>query len=508
MSTRTTRASRRTSTSACSAARKGQSAGAMKTRPIRFTTATRVSERRAFWTVHPTPGIPGGKLSGRRSRPCSRMYGMMARFCQTWLPEVSTSMPASCSSSAERGSMPLPPEAFSQLATTKSMSSRAARRGRSAASALRPGRPTTSPRKRSRMRRSARDVTCPGLADHGHLDLPGIRHLLLDLAGDVTRQHGGVVVRYRPRVDDDPDLPSRLNGERLLDPLERVADPLQVLQALGVAVAVLEHAEELHQLGVDAVHTHLEHGPLARLPDGLVQLLLRLAYHLLDAPRVDAPVGEEALEREAGELATDRVVARDDHRLRRVVDDQVDPGGGLDGADVPPLAPDDPSLHVVARQRHDGDGALGDELAGQALDGDRHDLLGAPVGFLAGLGLDLPDVARGVVARLVGHLLDERALRLVARHSRRLLELLPDLVGQTFDVGLPLLHQALLRAQRVLAPRELRLALGEGLDLPIDALFLLEDSFLQGLQLVTLVARLALPVRFRLDHEVLGMELR
>ena len=117
-------------------------------------------------------------------------------------------------------------------------------------------------------------------------------------------------------------------------------------------------------------------------------------------------------------------------------------------------------------------------------------------------------MARGVVARLVGHLLDERALRLVARHSRRLLELLPDLVGQTFDVGLPLLHQALLRAQRVLAPRELRLALGEGLDLPIDALFLLEDSFLQGLQLVTLVARLALPVRFRLDHEVLGMELR
>src|SRR5439155_15743984 len=130
------------------------------------------------------------------------------------------------------------------------------------------------------------------------------------------------------------------------------------------------------------------------------------------------------------------------------------------------------------------------------------------VGLFPSLGLDLPDVARGVMPGLVRHLLDERALRLVARHARRLLEPLPDLVGQTRDLGLPLLHRALLLAQRVLAPRELRLALGEGLDLPIDALGLLEDSLLQGLQLVTLVARLALPVRLRLDHEILGMELR
>src|SRR5947207_13009557 len=97
---------------------------------------------------------------------------------------------------------------------TNSMSSCAARRGTRAATARRPGRPTTSPRKRSRMRPSARDVARPGLADHGHLDLPGIGHLLLDLAGDVTRQHGGVVVRYRPRVDDHTDLPARLPGKR------------------------------------------------------------------------------------------------------------------------------------------------------------------------------------------------------------------------------------------------------------------------------------------------------
>src|SRR5690348_14155382 len=132
--------------------------------------------------------------------------------------------------------MPLPPEAFSQFATTKSAPSRAISRGRTARTARRPGRPTTSPRKTSLM--SSREVARPRLADHGDLDLSGIRHLLLDLARDVPGEQRGLVVRHRSRVDDDPDLAAGLYGERPLDTAERVADPLEILEPLDVA---LEH---------------------------------------------------------------------------------------------------------------------------------------------------------------------------------------------------------------------------------------------------------------------------
>ena len=95
--------------------------------------------------------------------------------------------------------------------------------------------------------------------------------------------------------------------------------------------------DELHQLGMDAVDADLEDGPLPRLADRLLELLLRLAHHLLDPTRMDAPVGDEPLEREPRDLPPDRVVARDDDRFGRVVDDQVDAGRRFDRADVAAL---------------------------------------------------------------------------------------------------------------------------------------------------------------------------
>src|SRR5262249_56726855 len=104
---------------------------------------------------------------------------------------------------------------------------------------------------------------------------------------------------------------------------------------------------------------------------------------------------DEPLERQPCQLAPDRIVARDDDHLGRVVDDQIHAGRRLDGADVPTLAADDATLHVVARQWYHRDGPLRHELPGDALDGDRDDLLGPPVGLLPALLLDLPDMAAG-----------------------------------------------------------------------------------------------------------------
>jgi hypothetical protein len=73
------------------------------------------------------------------------------------------------------------------------------------------------------------------------------------------------------------------------------------------------------------------------------------------------------------DLATHAVEGAEDHRVGGVVDDEVDAGEVLQRADVAPLAPDDPPLHVVAGQLHDRDRRLRGVAGGEALHGDRED---------------------------------------------------------------------------------------------------------------------------------------
>src|SRR3990170_2317072 len=256
----------------------------------------------------------------------------------------------------------------------------------------------------------------PGLAEHGHLDLPRVLHLILDLLRDITGE------RRRRRVidvrgpDDDAHLAPRLDGVRLLDAAERRGDALEPLQPLDVHLGALlagartagrdgiaggdedgfdepglfvpmmvgdrvedfrrfvvspadvhadgavraldlvrqglpdvvqqprasrdlririeelchepreqrhfhrvlqqvlpvrvteaQPAEELDLLRVQAVHAGFERGPLHLLADALLDLALGLLYHLLDAGGMDAPVGDELLQRDLGDLATDGI---------------------------------------------------------------------------------------------------------------------------------------------------------------------------------------------------------
>src|SRR5205814_7174172 len=150
----------------------------------------------------------------------------------------------------------------------------------------------------------------------------------------------------------------------------------------------------------------------------------------------------------------------------------------------------------------DRDRALGDELPRQALDGDRDDLLGAAIGLLTRLPLDLPDVPGRVVAGLILHLLDEGLLGLVARHAGGLLELLPDRIDEPLALRPAPLERTLFLPEPVLALALLGLALREHLDLPVDALLLLRHPLLERDQLAPMIPRLALRVRLGATDEV------
>jgi hypothetical protein len=170
----------------------------------------------------------------------------------------------------------------------------------------------------------------------------------------------------------------------------------------------------------------------------VLELGLGLVVGLLDPRGVDAAVLQQLLERQAGDLAADAVEAGEDDRVRRVVDDEVDAGQVLEGADVAPLAADDAALHVVAVELDDRDRGLSGVAGGHALHHDREDVADAAVGVALGLLLDLAHEPRRVVAQLVLEVLEQHRLGLARAQPGDRLERADALVTQLLDRRLAL----------------------------------------------------------------------
>ncbi len=204
---------------------------------------------------------------------------------------------------------------------------------------------------------------------------------------------------------------------------------------LPVGGAVAEPAEQRHELRVHVRDAELGEGVLPGPDAQLLDVRLAPLVRLLDPLRVDAAVEDQPLQGQPADLAPHRVEAGQQDRLRRVVDDQVDPGDRLEGADVAALAADDPALHVIARQVQDGDHGLAGLLAGDALDGQRHDLAGALLAVLARVALDVPDRDRGLSLRLALDAGDQLGLGLLGGQPGGLLQDLAPLLPQPVKIG-------------------------------------------------------------------------
>ena len=125
-----------------------------------------------------------------------------------------------------------------------------------------------------------------------------------------------------------------------------------VQHVLTVTGAVMHPAKQLDFLWVQAVDVGLQYSPFPFCLDDLFHLAFGLLHHLLDAGRVDAAVGDEPFQCDAGDFPTDGVIAGDGDGLRRVVDDQLCSGEGFQSADIAAFPTDDPALHLVIGQRN------------------------------------------------------------------------------------------------------------------------------------------------------------
>src|SRR5437773_11177943 len=278
------------------------------------------------------------------------------------------------------------------------------------------------------------------LHDHAH------RRLVLDVVvvGRDAIDDDGVLTVLRRHLDAQLDVRAVvLVREHLADVVQQGAalgeldvvlllgrhdagepgDFLRVLQdVLPVRGAVAHPPHQLHELGVHALDARLIHRLLARLDDAGLDLGPALRDDFFDPPRVNAPVGDETLEREPTHLAPHGVEARDYDRVGRIVDDHVHAGSGLEGADVATFAADDASLHLVGREGDGGHGALGGVLGRDALDRDGEDLLRLAVGALFRLLLQLAAQRGGFAAGLVLEAAQQLLLRLLRGEAGDLLE--------------------------------------------------------------------------------------
>ena len=220
-------------------------------------------------------------------------------------------------------------------------------------------------------------------------------NLVVDGLAEVMQQAGTL-----GRGNVHAELGSEQTGD--LGDLDRVVE-----HVLAVARAVALAAEELDEIGVQAVDIRLKYGALALFLDGLVDLALRLGDHFLDAGGVDAAVLNELFERETRNLTADGVKARDRDGLRRIVDDEIAAGERFDGTDVASLAADDAALHFVVGERNDGNGDLARVVGGAALDGCGDKLAGLLLGFVLELRFHFLDLGGHFVRAVSLDALDE-----------------------------------------------------------------------------------------------------
>ncbi len=137
---------------------------------------------------------------------------------------------------------------------------------------------------------------------------------------------------------------------------------------------------------------------------------------------MDAAVLDELVEREARDLAAQRIERREHDSVRRVVDDEVDAREMLERTDVAALPPDDPAFEVVRGEldhRHRG---LRSVARRDALERVGHKGSRASARVGAGFLLHLPHLPCELVPDEVLRALDELLSRLVHGEAGDLLE--------------------------------------------------------------------------------------
>ena len=273
-----------------------------------------------------------------------------------------------------------------------------------------------------------------------------------------------------------------------------------VENVLPVTGSPAHAADQLDQLGVKSVHATLVGCLLTSLDDRCLHFLFRLVDDLLDAAGMDASVGYQLLQREPRDLAPHRIEAGDHYGVRRVIDDDVDAGGQLEGADVPSFPADDAALHLIIGKRDRRHRSLDALLRRNALDRQRDDFLRFTLRVAFCRLANLTDSVRGVGLRFFFHPMHQLGFGIGRGDSGELLEAASFFAEEFFKLLLSLGEVAFDGGDCFGAAVGVSLTLLEKIVLAIQLAFAIVDAPLLALDFLSPAADLELPLFTELDQ--------
>ena len=254
---------------------------------------------------------------------------------------------------------------------------------------------------------------------------------------------------------------------------------------------------------MNAMDPRLEGCLLTRFLDALVYIAPRLFHHFLNAGRMDAPVCNQPLQSNAGNLALHGIEPRQYDRLRRIINDEVNARQRFQRPDIASLAPNDAPFHLIIRQSHNGHRRLCNMICRTALDC---------------LGKNLPCLLVSLILCLLLILLDFDGLfvlQLFFRlcHEQRLC-FLDRKIGDAFQLRLLLFMQFIngsLRPIKLrLFPGKRLLLLLQRIQFPVQVFLLLDNAPFLALKLIPALLGLlvqilaqAMDILLRLQHSFL-----
>ncbi len=222
---------------------------------------------------------------------------------------------------------------------------------------------------------------------------------------------------------------------------------------------------------------------------------------------MDAAVGDELVQGQAGDLPADRVEAADDDHARRVVDDQVHARGLFEGADVAAFAADDPPLHFVVGDAHRAGCRLGGVRGRVALQRGDDDLAGLLLGGLGQLLVVAEDRRAGFLLELRVEDLQQAPRGLGLAQAAQLVERLPLHVHKLRQILLALVGFLDLLGEFSLRGLNNLLLLAGLFGLLFQGILALVEEPFALVQLAADLAQLLFAFVLLLEHQLLDLQL-